>query len=941
MYQEANQFGNPGLSFPNSLGVAFSQSQVAGDVQSSNIDILSSVVLTLIGDTIFADPGTSFVDIGESTTGQNVQHITQMAGTTLINSPVVINGIVAIPHQYNFSMNPEGNPSLPTATINANITVGGAGTVALGTVATPLNSVITYANDVSLYTSNIDVVASDIQATAATISLLTDTLELAGSNSYIQIDNVSTGIVLYSPGIIESLCASNLNVASNLVSFNSSNFSTLARNTFMYSSNAYSNYNGGYEVLADGGGDPGRTPTISLVSENGLKGDIKLQAKGGLFNLGLAGVVEMEAYGATNPALGLGGLVSIQAYSGSLGEYGGLTSRVAIGGANVGISAGAAPTFPGLAGSLSLYGQGAVSLVSAIVPPVLPQIPETLFCYGYGGVRLQSGTFGVDTGIQLLSDTYAGTIYPLANGSNPLIIRGRTLPTAGVQLLDVERMSMVSPNGFITGVSSINNLSLINSRDISNLSTINGAAYPPPQGDASLWSYFPQLSSLSTITAAVGILSTLNVSSINGLPLGDIWYNVPAQANVNMNGFTFTNLSTLTAPIVSLSTINGTRYIPTQNWSLTSAQSAVDFAGNNAGNVAELFVNDVAIGNALYFTNPNGIIDINDNALLGVSSIEALAGNQISFANAGLINISSINGNAVASPVAAFVSTATSDLNMRAFDIVSTFSLVALNEVAAPTLSGQVGILTTTLQVPQIEFLSTINGVPYVPYTGGSGWVPTAASDLNMALFNISNAQLISANNITGFSTMTASTVNASGNITATGVITATGGLNAPGGVNASPGAVAAATGGFTTVNTNNMNTSNINGQLANDYLPQFTFGPFAVNGTIQLTYPGQYFFSGILPGVVIDMYINADTTGVPTPSGASGTGNYVLTNKNSFNTSINIYLQILGGSVAAYVGFQIGPNVSCTFTLARSALGNIVYQNLGTSVPFYPPSGY
>jgi len=932
-----NQQGNAGLSFPNSLGVQFSRSQVSGG-GAAPPPAISTVTLTQSGDLIFATPGTSFVNIGETTTGSNVEFISQMAGTTFLNSPVMINGNVVLPHPYNFSVNPENNPATPTVTMNANLTIGGSGSIIDIGTGTEIESV-------QIQASNVSIVGSPVTLTGNSAASITID---GASQSTIDIQSPQT-INLFAPYVatsastIQTFSSNAMEyVASNLVSYNTNNFSTLTSNTFMYSSNLYSNYNGGYSVYADGGTDPGRTPTISLVSENGVRGDINVQAKGGLFGFGLPGTLTMEAYGATNPAVGLGGLVSIQSYSGNFGEYGGLTSRVAIGAANVGISAGAAPTFPGIAGSMNLYGQGLVSLVAAVVPPVLLQIPETAYIYGQGGVRLQTGTLGVDTGIQLLSDTYAGTIYPLANGSNPLIIRGRTSPTAGVQLLDVERINMVSPNGFITAVSSINNLNLTSNRDISNLSTINGQPYPYiTPSDTSNWATYNQVSSLSSITAVVGVLSTLNVSSINGLPLGTIWYDVPAQANVNMNGFTFTNLSTLTAPIVSLSTINGTRYIPTQNWSLTSAVSAVDFAGQNAGNVAELFVNDVAIGNALYFINPNGIIDINDNALLGVSSIEALAGNQISFANAGLINISSINGQPIASPVAAFVSTATSDLNMRAFDIVSTLNLVALNEVAAPTLSGQVGILTTTLQVPQIEFLSTINGVPYVPFSGTSTWVSNAASALNMNLFNINSTQTLTTNNITCIGTVTTAAVSASGNISATGTMTATAGLNAPGGVNALPGAVSAATGGFTTVNTNNMNTSNINGQLANDYLPQFTFGPFATTGTIQLTYPGQYFFSGITPGVVIDMYINADTTGVPTPSGASGTGNYVLTNKNSFNTSINIYLQILGGSVAAYIGFQIGPNVSCTFALARSALGNIVYQNLGTSVPFYPPSGY
>lgn len=255
-------------------------------------------------------------------------------------------------------------------------------------------------------------------------------------------------------------------------------------------------------ITADTGISVFNTPIVNVTAQNGpLGGQIALKSYAGFGGLAGYGRVALEAYGSSNnPATPLGGLIDINAYSGGQGEYGGLTSAVRIGGANVTLAAGAVPPLPGLAGFATVYGQGGLSLTASVLPPS-PQIPGTTYIYGDVGVRLQS--LG---GIQMLSDMYAGTIYPIANGSNPLIIRGRSSPSAGVQLMDVESINMVLPNGQITGVSSLNYLSLNDPFNIGGVSTINGQPYPPPAGDA-------------VSTFATASISSLSVSSINGFDL--------------------------------------------------------------------------------------------------------------------------------------------------------------------------------------------------------------------------------------------------------------------------------------------------------------------------------------------------------------------------------------------------------------------------------------
>ena len=218
-------------------------------------------------------------------------------------------------------------------------------------------------------------------------------------------------------------------------------------------SNAGSNYN----VTVDRGASIVLPAGINMTAQNGSGGSIQLNAEPG-YQLGPEqigyGLIKLNAFGSSNQVLGLGGKIDINAYSGGIGEYGSATSRVSMSSATIALSAGAAPTLPGLAGSMNIFGQGAISIVSSLVPPVLPQIPESIYMYGLGGVNIVG-----ELGIQLESDTYVHNLYPLSGGD--LVIQGRTLPTGNVQIHDCTNFDMTGA-GAITGVN-----------------TINGAAYPP------------------------------------------------------------------------------------------------------------------------------------------------------------------------------------------------------------------------------------------------------------------------------------------------------------------------------------------------------------------------------------------------------------------------------------------------------------------------------
>lgn len=301
-----------------------------------------------------------------------------------------------------------------------------------------------------------------------------------------------------------SIASSNIitsNAPLNLSSTNS-NINLTAYNNI--SENAGANLN----LTVDRGASITLPANMTLTAQNGLGGNVIINSEGGYSVLGQQvgyGAITLNAFGATNQAFGLGGKIDLNAYSAGFGEYGGFTSRVSASAATISLSAGAIAALPGLAGSMNIYGQGLVSIVSSIVPPVLPQIPETIYLYGLAGVRLES-----PAGVQSLSDFYAGNVYPLS-GSD-LVLQGRTLPNGYVRVEDCTNIDMVGA-GAITGVV-----------------TVNGVAYPPPAGLGPTGPQGPQgiqgltgptgFQGDTGATGATGIGSTGSTGSTG--PTGDI-----------------------------------------------------------------------------------------------------------------------------------------------------------------------------------------------------------------------------------------------------------------------------------------------------------------------------------------------------------------------------------------------------------------------------------
>lgn len=339
---------------------------------------------------------------------------------------------------------------------------------------------------------------------------------------------------------------------------------------------------GAYNVTVDKGINIVAAANVDITAQNGAGGNIALNAQPG-YQLGTQqvgfGAIQLNAYGSSNQLLGLGGKIDINAYSGGLGEYGSATSRVSVSSATIALSAGAAPTLPGTAGAMNIFGQDIVSIVASLIPPVLPQFPQTVYIYGdgistvAGGVRLSS-----PNGVQIAdnSEFYATDIFPYT--SNGLNLKGRASfpgPAADVTIEDCASITMrnagtiadvqsitMTGSGIVSGVQS---LSLTGTAGITGVATINGVAYPPPVGDVADWSTFP------------------------------------AKQNVDISGYEINNVNNISMPangtIISAGQLS--IFADTSGGNLNLATNGGGNVNIGTGNAGDIFIETVGAGNNL------------------------------------------------------------------------------------------------------------------------------------------------------------------------------------------------------------------------------------------------------------------------------------------------------------------------------------------------------
>lgn len=564
-----------------------------GDISSATVHVTS---LTATGITAAGITASGSIGAGSVTATGNIQgaSLTTTGGLDMVNTAITRASAVNISSggfaPYGALTSPDG---VMLTWNGQTVNTGGAGNVSQWANYPAVTNVNANTNNIN----NVGTITATNVATAGGMTISGNTITGATSQN----------VALTSSGNLTETVTGNLtqSVSGALLQTVTGN---ITQDTYFgnIERNAYGSINdkayGEYKLLVDRLLTPLGAP-ITLEAKDGLGGNIQLIARQSATIEGESlgyGEIGLSAYGSTNETFSLGGKIDINAYSGvTPGEYGGATSRVSVGAATVSLSAGAIPNLPGLAGSMNVFGNGAVSIVSDLTPPLLPQIPETVYIFGRGAVRLESGQFAeVDGGVQMLSDTYAGNIYPITDSD--LILQGRTLPNGYVKIRDCNEFTMTtdgiaktneiqavgSPGDAVTIDNITGNLLSADTQtllitgkvnvgsdyyvDISmanaiafdaagagaltGVQTINGSAYPPAPGDVSQWATFKAVQNVDMSgnglinVANINTLTNATITSAGSLGIfsdlsGDLSLAAAGGGNVNIGNGSLGNIN--------------------------------------------------------------------------------------------------------------------------------------------------------------------------------------------------------------------------------------------------------------------------------------------------------------------------------------------------------------------------------------------------------------
>ena len=587
-------------------------------------------------------------------------------------------------------------------------------------------------------------------------------------------------------------------------------------------------------LKADPGLNPLYTAAVNLTAQNGNGGVVNVTANPGAV-AAFGGQINITANGGTitipQPppdlpiSVTVGGEVNIFANTGAGGLYT-LTSAVNIAAAGVNSYAGAIPPIGSLAGYNFIYGTGGVS-VCAGLPATGIQFPGTTYIYGIGipgvagGVRLQS-----PQGIQMLSDTYIENLYPL--DGNGLNIQGRSLPTGYVNITDVATLTMNGATALQTDrITSVTNLGVLfqdaiqatkiqppvpsspgssnllisgnhnflgssNYVGIQNLSTlafdpatsgaitgvqsINGAVWPPPTGDASLWSQYPATSVVNISNFGLENVSSITgLSSINGqaYPIASQdWSQYPALQNVDISGFDLNNVDNITMPANGIITAAGQlSIIADLSGSLGLLTSGGGDVTISTGNAADIYITTGGAGNNIIMEGDtigmtaavgvqvNTTLNMTGNNIINVANLNgSLSTNMtVSTSGAGILtlqsetggtNLSSTGGVTITTPTTVVIDAVTIDICGADITNVANITNEAGNVLTVQSAVNLIVSAETNLTLVSDSADVTIQGqtgasvyaaTGNVTLTADSGEVVVQDSVLNMNTHKITN----------------------------------------------------------------------------------------------------------------------------------------------------------------------------------------------------------
>lgn len=520
-----------------------------------------------------------------------------------------------------------------------------------------------------------------------------------------------------------------------------------------------------YNLTVDRGANPASSAAVNIVAQNGGGGTINLTANPALLTPVPGKVLITANGGQvvlpTDPptTVTVGGLIELDANTGTPGGVYTATSAIKMNAAGINSYAGAIPSVGSLAGYNFIYGSAGVSLCAGL-PSSGFQLPLTTYIYGVGsagftGVRLQS-----PNGIGLLSDTYATNLYPF--DGNGLTIQGRTLPTGKVTISDVQTLTAVAGGGQVKTdiLNSVSNGGILYSDNLiattpttgitanfvkpsaptangvpnlvisgngfgilknfvqiqnatsiafdvsgagalSGVQSINGAAWPPPTGDASLWSQYPATSVIDVSGyGLIGVGDISGVVSINGVPYAPTsaadWSQYPATQAVDISNQELINVNNI--GFVDNGTIIGAGQISvlaSGNLTLASDNSGnVNIGTGNKGDINILTSgtgNDVTIGGDTIRLTGTVAVDVNSTLNMTANNIVNLS--QVVNTTSGL-GVTA-NGNVdVTSTGGSIISTASVNNDITATNGAVNITANTQVDIVAPLINLNANVVT-------------------------------------------------------------------------------------------------------------------------------------------------------------------------------------------------------------------------------------------------------
>ena len=497
-----------------------------GQISTFTSDVFITSTLTVLEvnagtlSTIFLEAESAFISsISTAALILDAATLTTAGGTELLLNGIPLATTSNISSLADWSF----DPAVSTLNMNSFCTIGSSGFFGSGTVSS-LNVEAQTGLISSLVCQDISTVTFTAFSTIHAISSISSTQIEAQSGIFSSINGAAFPQVIPTASTVSTFV--DLYTSSFIVS--SIQTSSAAASDLNISAQRYINTaTTGISTTVDGGADVFTNSFYRVTAKNGNRGEISLTAGPGL--AGIRGEINLTANGGTVPGTGIGngGIVNITANSAAF-ALSNLTSAINLSAAGINSYAGAIPAVGSLLGYNFIYGTLGVNICAGLPPGALPNFPGTTYIYGTTGVEIGSALYASD-----IYGYWAG----LPSAPSNLTLYGRQT-VAGDSYVNINNAGTIS---FDTGSVGA----------ITNLQTINGTAYPPPQT-------IPLDLSTNTVTASNSVSTpSLLVSSINNAS-----YPPPTSIPQDLTISSLTAAVSVSTQSLLISSINNAEYPP-------------------------------------------------------------------------------------------------------------------------------------------------------------------------------------------------------------------------------------------------------------------------------------------------------------------------------------------------------------------------------------------